>query len=66
MLYIPDTGETVFPDMTNNDTGCATVYVLRLPGICTEKSPLNCEAIALTSFIMLTVDKHLQAKSSSY
>ena len=55
MLYIPDIGDNVLPVITINDTGWATSYFLTDPGITIVKSPVNCEAIALTSFIIFAV-----------
>ena len=55
ILYMPVTGDTVLPDITNNDTGWAMVYCFTFPGIVTVKSPENCVAIALISFIMFVV-----------
>ena len=41
MLYIPETGDKVFPDITINDIGSHILYPLTVPGIVTVKSPLN-------------------------
>ena len=52
MLYIPETGDTVPPDIISSETGCAISYARVVPAICTEKFPLNCVASAFTSFMI--------------
>ena len=54
-MYTPDTGDNVLPDIIIRDTGCAMENFLVVPGIVIVKSPLNCEANAFMSLIMLTV-----------